>query len=83
MKMVVSKSLNPAAESANGVQISEQVGAALGYQATPSAANFQDRRRYRLIAAGWIVVREKNGWRKSIPIFRRRAVPIRRLEMRS
>lgn len=80
--MVVSKSVNPAAESANGVQISEQVGAALGSQATPSAANFQDRHRYRLIAAGWIVVRQTNGRRRSIPIFRRRIVPIARSEIR-
>jgi hypothetical protein len=79
--MTAPKSANPAAELANGVRISEQVAATLGFQAIPSVDNFQDHRRYRLIAAGWIVVRQNNGWRKSIPVFRRRLVPIARSEM--
>jgi hypothetical protein len=80
--MTAPKSANPAAESANGVRSSEQVAATLEPQATSPVANFQDHRRYRLIAAGWAVVRQNNGWRKSIPIYRRRAVPIFRAEAR-
>jgi hypothetical protein len=80
------KSANPAAEMANGVRYSEQLGGELRIQATPSIAIFQVLgtaalrvpRRYQLVAACWVVIRHRNGLRKSIPIFRRRAVPITR-----
>jgi hypothetical protein len=32
--------------------------------------------RTRLVRAGWVVVRRSDGLRRSIPIYRRRAVPI-------
>jgi hypothetical protein len=81
--MTAPKSANPAAELANEVRISEQVAAKLGNQATPSIIKFQDHRRHRLIAAGWVVVRQNNGWRKSVPIYRRRSLPIVGLDVRS
>jgi hypothetical protein len=80
--MPSSQSANPAAELANGVRISEQVAATLGFQATPSVASFQGHRPHRLISAGWVVVRQNNGWRKSIPVLRWRSVPIAGSEMR-
>jgi hypothetical protein len=78
--MTAPESANLAAELANGVRSSEQVAATLGIQATRLAADFQVpsrfwHRRYQIVAAGWIVVRQSNGWRKSIPFYRRRAVP--------
>ena len=34
--------------------------------------------RTRLVRAGWVVVRRSDGQRKSIPIYRRRTLPIAR-----
>jgi hypothetical protein len=82
--MLAQKSAKPAtAATVSELRKSEQLGGELGFQATPSFANFQVHRRYRLIAAGWVVVRQNNGWRKSVPIYRRRSVPIVGSEMRS
>jgi len=38
--------------------------------------------RLRLIACGWVVVRRRDGLRKSIPVYRRHAMPITRSEAR-
>ena len=78
--MIDQKCANPAAELANGVRIPEQVAATLGLQATSSIKAFQvlsvaaPRRRFRTFAAGWVVVRRSDGLRRSVPIYRRRAV---------
>jgi len=79
--MTSEKRANPAAELANGVRSSEQVGTALWIQATPTIAIFQATRRTadhrtRLVYAGWVTVRLNDGRRRSIPVLRRRTVPI-------
>ena len=38
--------------------------------------------RTRLIRTGWVVVRGSDGLRKSVPVFRRRAVPVARSGVR-
>jgi hypothetical protein len=78
-----------AAGTANGPQIDQHSGA-INPANTSATAIFQALsaaprgRRYRicLIASGWVVVRRSDGLRKSIPVFRRRAVPIFAAEAR-
>jgi hypothetical protein len=79
--MTAPKSVNPAAELANGVRSSEQVAATLGIQATPTIVFFQASRRTadhrtRLVYAGWVTVRLNDGRRRSIPVLRRRKIQI-------
>jgi hypothetical protein len=79
---------NPATGSVNGVRNSEQVAARLRLQATPSIAIFQVSgiaamragrfHRTRLVGAGWVVVRRSDGFRRSLPVYRGRTVPIAR-----
>jgi hypothetical protein len=79
--MSAQKSGKPAtAETANGLQRDDRLGRLIGSIANPTFRPTQGA--YRLIRAHWIVVRQNNGWRRSIPVFIRRAVPVIRSEAR-
>jgi len=49
-----------------------------------SSARNSSRALFRkyLVHAGWVVVRGSDGLRKSVPVFRRRAVPVARSGVR-
>jgi hypothetical protein len=66
-------SAKPAAEdTANGLQRDDRFERLIGSIANPSFPPTQGA--YRLVRAHWVVVRQNNGWRRSIPVFIRRPV---------
>jgi hypothetical protein len=75
--MIMQKSVKPAtAATVNGLQEIDQLGRRISVKAKSFTRISQEIRRYRIIRAHWIVVSLDNGWRRSIPVFIRRPVPI-------
>ena len=62
------------AATVNGLQRDDQLGRLIGSVAKP---NSRPTQAYRLVHAGWIVARQNNGWRRSVPVFRRRRIALR------
>jgi hypothetical protein len=72
-------SAKPATEATvNGLQEADRLGRQIDFTANTTFRITQDGHRVRTIRAHWVVVRQDNGWRRSIPVFIRRAVPITR-----
>jgi hypothetical protein len=78
------------AETVNGPWKADRLGRQIDFLAPSSLAIFQAlgvtaaRRCFRthLVAAGWGVIRRSDGQRKSVPVFRKTAVPTFRADAR-
>jgi hypothetical protein len=77
--MTTPQSAKPATDATvNGLQEADRLERQINFTANPTFRITQDGHRVWTIRAHWVVVRQNNGWRRSIPIFIRRAVPITR-----